>query len=88
MQGQCKPNAESLLYAEVQPVLAISIAKLRQESHENKHLSVFFMRLLRQEPSFATKEEKSMNCCRDSWGLSESLNVAEFLLAIPVYWAR
>jgi len=27
-QGQCKPNAESLLYAEVQPVLAISIAKL------------------------------------------------------------
>jgi hypothetical protein len=27
-QGQCKPNAESSLYAEVQPVLAISIAKL------------------------------------------------------------
>jgi hypothetical protein len=23
MQGQCKPNAESLLYAEVQPVLAL-----------------------------------------------------------------
>ena len=68
--------------------LSFSIAKLRQESHENKHLSVFFMRLLRQEPSFATKEEKSMNCCRDSWGLSESLNVAESLLAIPVYWAR
>ncbi len=22
LQGQCKPNAESLLYAEVQPVLA------------------------------------------------------------------
>ena len=28
MQGQCKPNAESLLFAEVQPVLAMSIAKL------------------------------------------------------------
>lgn len=28
MQGQCKPNAESLLYAEVQPVLAIAVAKL------------------------------------------------------------
>ena len=23
VQGQCKPNAESLLYAEVQPVLAL-----------------------------------------------------------------
>ena len=23
MQGQCKPNAESLLYAEMQPVLAL-----------------------------------------------------------------
>ena len=23
LQGQCKPNAESLLYAEVQPVLAL-----------------------------------------------------------------
>ena len=28
MQGQCKPNAESSLYAEVQPVLAFSGAKL------------------------------------------------------------
>ena len=28
LQGQCKPNAESLLFAEVQPVLAMSIAKL------------------------------------------------------------
>lgn len=26
MQGQCKPNAESLLYAEVQPVLAVHFA--------------------------------------------------------------
>jgi hypothetical protein len=23
MQGQCQPNAESLLYAEVQPILAL-----------------------------------------------------------------
>ena len=29
LQGQCKPNAESLLYAEVQPVLAFLSAKLR-----------------------------------------------------------
>jgi hypothetical protein len=36
LQGQCKPNAESSLYAEVQPVLAISTAKLQQESDENK----------------------------------------------------
>jgi hypothetical protein len=28
LQGQCKPNAESLLFAEVQPVLAMSSAKL------------------------------------------------------------
>jgi hypothetical protein len=35
-QGQCKPNAESSLYAEVQPVLAISIAKLRRDSEGNK----------------------------------------------------
>ena len=28
MQGQCKPNAESSLYAEAQPVLAFSNAKL------------------------------------------------------------
>ena len=45
--------------------LSFSIAKLRQESHENKHLCIFFIRLLRQEPSLATKEEKSMNCCRN-----------------------
>jgi hypothetical protein len=30
VQGQCKPNAESLLYAEVQPVLAFFNAKLRR----------------------------------------------------------
>jgi len=36
LQGQCKPNAESSLYAEVQPVLAIFTAKLQQESDENK----------------------------------------------------
>ena len=28
VQGQCKPNAESSLYAEVQPVLANSFAKI------------------------------------------------------------
>jgi hypothetical protein len=27
VQGQCKPNAESLLFAEVQPVLADFIGK-------------------------------------------------------------
>ena len=36
MQGQCKPNAESSLYVEVQPVLAISTAKLGVKSHQNK----------------------------------------------------
>ena len=46
--------------------LSFDYAKIRQESHENKHLCIFFMRLLRQEPSFATKEEKSVNCCRKS----------------------
>ena len=29
MQGQCKPNAKSSLYAEVQPVLAFHNAKVR-----------------------------------------------------------
>ena len=28
-QGRCKPNAESLLYAEVQPVLAYLLAKIQ-----------------------------------------------------------
>ena len=27
-QGRCKPNAESSLYAEVQPVLAIQVTKV------------------------------------------------------------
>ena len=36
VQGQCKPNAESSLYAEVQPVLAISTAKLGVITHQNK----------------------------------------------------
>jgi hypothetical protein len=35
-QGQCKPNAESSLYAEVQPVLAISIAKLDIKKRRRK----------------------------------------------------
>jgi len=35
-QGQCKPNAESSLYAEVQPVLAISIAKLGIKKRRRK----------------------------------------------------
>jgi hypothetical protein len=33
MQGQCKPNAESSLYAEVQPVLAY-----RRQSYGENHL--------------------------------------------------
>ena len=33
MQGQCKPNAESSLYAEVQPVLAF-----RRQSYDEKPL--------------------------------------------------
>jgi hypothetical protein len=33
MQGQCKPNAESSLYAEVQPVLAY-----RRQSYGDFHL--------------------------------------------------
>ena len=69
MQGQCKPFAtphsvplgqrmqRSSLYAEVQPVLAISIAKLLQELQGNKKWSNFFVKLLRQRPRFATKEE-------------------------------
>ena len=39
-------------------------AKLRQESHENKHLCLFFMRLLRQGPCFATKCRQYMKSCR------------------------
>jgi hypothetical protein len=38
MQGQCKANAESLLYAEPKPVLAISSAKVQ---HFKERLSVF-----------------------------------------------
>ena len=30
MQGQCKPNAESLLYAEVQPVLEDSANRMQK----------------------------------------------------------
>ena len=30
MQGQCKPNAESLFFAEVQPVLAVFNGKFRK----------------------------------------------------------
>jgi hypothetical protein len=36
LQGQCKLKAESSLYAEAQPVLAISSAKLGVINHENK----------------------------------------------------
>lgn len=36
MQGQCKLKAESSLYADAQPVLAISSAKLGVINHENK----------------------------------------------------
>lgn len=45
--------------------LSFSDAKIRQEYHSNKKTADFFIDLLRQEPSFATKEEKSMNCCRN-----------------------
>jgi hypothetical protein len=63
MQGQCKPNAESSLYAEVQPVLAISIAKLRREFEENKKTTEILMKLLRQSPYFATKRGKRFKSC-------------------------
>ena len=46
--------------------LSFDYAKIRQEYHRNKKTSDFFIDLLRQEPSFATKEEKSVNCCRKS----------------------
>ncbi len=36
MQGQCKLKAESSVYADTQPVLAISSAKLGGIYHENK----------------------------------------------------
>ena len=38
MQGQCKPNAESSLYAEVQPVLAFR----RQSYDENPLIANIF----------------------------------------------
>jgi hypothetical protein len=63
MQGQCKPNAESSLYAEVQPVLAISIAKLRREFEENKKTAEILMKLMRQSPDIATKRENRAQSC-------------------------
>ena len=45
MQGQCKPNAESSLYAEVQPVLAFR----RQSYDENPliaNISALFLQLV------------------------------------------
>jgi hypothetical protein len=44
LQGRCKSNAKSSLFAEAQPVLAISIAKLRTSSEidislEEKYVS-------------------------------------------------
>ena len=57
LQGQCKPNAESSLYAEVQLVLAISTAKVRQDSHENKKYGSFLFKLLRQAMCYTTKGE-------------------------------
>ena len=51
--------------------LSFSIAKLRQESHENKHLCIFFIRLLRQEPSFTTKCRQRMKSCRKMSGLND-----------------
>ena len=64
MQGQCEPNAESSLYAEVQPVLAISIAKLRQESLISKKSYEIFTKLLRQRLCFTTKAFHSSISCR------------------------
>jgi len=39
-------NAENSLYAEVQPVLAISIAKLRREFEENKKTAAILMKFV------------------------------------------
>jgi len=33
VQGQCKPNAESLLYAEVQPVLAVQLSRIAPQRY-------------------------------------------------------
>ena len=63
MQGQCKPNAESSLYAEVQPVLAISIAKLRRFFSDSKKNLRFFSNLYGQTPHFRTNGENRPKSC-------------------------
>ena len=52
MQGQCKPNAESSLFAEVQPVLAFSNAKLRRFQAVYNNSAVFRSKSMRQTPLF------------------------------------
>jgi hypothetical protein len=47
----------------VQPVLAISIAKLRREFEENKKTAEIFLKLLRQSPDIATKRGNRANSC-------------------------
>ena len=59
MQGQCKPNAESLLYAEVQPVLALFRVQryivFRYDVSLNDH--------------FRTKMGNSLTSINNLWGL-------------------
>ena len=44
MQGQCKPNAESLLYAEVQPVLALDFEGKDQKFWRNIKMKIPIMK--------------------------------------------
>ena len=67
MQGRCKPNGESLFYAEVQPVLAMCCkhsAKLRWFSSGTMIFSVFRSELLRQIAQNATDRPRVWTICR------------------------
>ena len=44
VQGQCKPNAESLLYAEVQPVLALDFEGKDQKFWRNIKMKIPIMK--------------------------------------------
>jgi len=56
VQGQCKPNAESSLYAEVQPVLAFSNAKFGKANRRKKERKFQQNFQFRQMPIYKEKE--------------------------------
>jgi hypothetical protein len=72
LQGQCKPNAESSLFAEVQPVLAFVKAKIARFSLACKLMVHFFIHLLRHVTLHATKLLQTfISCPKMNQGISK-----------------